>query len=92
MLDVKQATKAASDYFASLVEPQTVSDIRLEEVEIEQEEPEADTFRTYWLITLSYLPAKPNPLLPAEQERQYKVFKIDAETGELMSMKMLKVA
>jgi hypothetical protein len=83
MLDVKEATQRASEYFAGLYEDQAVANVLLEEVE------QADHGK-YWLITLSY------PVPPALagfnfSKRQYKVFKIDAKTGEVKSMKIRKV-
>ncbi len=82
MLDVKEAAQKASEYFAALYADQGVSKVQLEEVELTDD-------GKYWLITLSY------PMVPAivsfPPKRQYKVFKIDAKTGEVKSMKIRKV-
>ena len=80
MLDVKEAAQRASEYFAGLYSGQSLSDVRLEEVE------QADHGK-YWLITLSY------PVLPGLNlgKKEYKVFKIDAKTGEVKSMKIRKL-
>ncbi len=82
MMDVKQAAKLASEYFSGLYADQGVSNVQLEEVELTED-------GKYWLITLSY---------PVQSEagaiflrRQYKIFKIDTETGEVLSMKIRKV-
>ncbi|HEY0320757.1 MAG TPA: hypothetical protein VGC66_07390 [Pyrinomonadaceae bacterium] len=107
MIDVKDAVKRASEDLVNLLGRDAVSNIQLEEVELVKEgdwmtgqtpdeakpEVEAEAWdETYWLITLSYLPANPNPLLSPERQRQYKIFKIDANSGELRAMKIRKVA
>ena len=85
MLDVKEAAQRASQYFASLYADQGVSNMQLEEVELTDD-------GQYWLITLSY-PGDPpnNPFLNLPSNRKYKVFRIDAETGEVKSMKIRTV-
>ncbi len=83
MIDVKQAAQLASQYFAGLYEGPAVSGAQLEEVEITED-------GKYWLITLSY-PLAEGGLLNLNYKRRYKVFKINAETGEIMSMKIRKV-
>ena len=85
MLDVKEAAQKASDYFAALYSGQGISNVQLEEVEL------TDHGR-YWLITLSYpQPSDLAGLFGTGSRREYKVFKIDARTGEVKSMKIRKV-
>jgi hypothetical protein len=105
MIDVKQATKLATDQLAYLLDENAISDVRLEEVEIVREgewidddtpnevkPKDADLWdSSYWLITVSFLPKGSHPLT-ADTERQYKVFKIKADTGDLVAMKMREVA
>lgn len=84
MLDVKEAATRASQYFASLYANQNISNVQLEEVEISDD-------GKYWLITLSY-PVPPElAALNFNFKRKYKVFTIDAQTGEVKSMKIRKV-
>jgi hypothetical protein len=85
MLDVKEAAQRASEYFAGLYSEQKISNVQLEEVEISDD-------GKYWLITLSY-PVFPNELAPIQflGKRKYKQFTIDAETGQVKSMKMRNV-
>jgi hypothetical protein len=87
MLDVKDAAHRASEYFAGLYADQSVSNVQLEEVELSDD-------GQYWLITLSY-PERPHDvaLVPINFafKRKYKVFKIDAKTGEVKSMKIRNV-
>ena len=80
MLDVKEAAHRASEYFAGLYAGQGVSDVQLEEVELTED-------GQYWLITLSY----PTNAIFIDANRKYKVFKIDAKTGEVKSMKIRTV-
>ncbi|MDT7688578.1 MAG: hypothetical protein QOE46_1337 [Acidobacteriota bacterium] len=87
MLDVKQAAQTASTYFADLYAQQGVSDVRLEEVEITED-------GKFWLITLSFPDPDPPPatftsLMGATgPSRKYKIFKVDAATGDVKSMKI----
>jgi hypothetical protein len=80
MINVKSAVRAAIEYLQQFQEFIPANAIRLEETEYD------DT--GYWLITLST--EDPNPLLPnfAAGRRNYKIFRIDAESGEVKSMKV----
>jgi hypothetical protein len=91
MIDVKEATQIALSYFEDLYGEDAFSNVMLEEVERENEN---DT--SYWLITIGFTEEKdiePSPLSPltADKQRRYKRFKIDAETGEVASMKIRSV-
>jgi hypothetical protein len=83
MLDVKEAAHRASDYFLSLYGGEGSSGVRLEEVEL------TDDGR-YWLITLSH-PIRDDAPWELATRREYKLFTIDATTGEVKSMKIRKV-
>jgi len=91
VLDVKQAAEKATQYLAALL---PATDIRLEEVEISDDE-------RYWHITLSALvPAPQAPrnvepaitalgsLFHASDERVYKTLTVDATNGTVRSMKI----
>jgi hypothetical protein len=87
-VDVKTAVKAATDYFAELYSS-PFADLALEEVE--------KAFRhgtNKWLVTLGYVPARRTAsglaTLPGTP-RQYKLLTVDAETGEVESMKVAKL-
>jgi len=85
MIDVKQAAQAASDFISGLYSSETISDVRLEEVELSEDEK-------YWLITLSFpLPSSLGVVYLGGGGRQYKLFKVDADTGEVLSMKIRDV-
>jgi hypothetical protein len=94
-VDVKRAAEAAATYFVSVM---SVHDVRLEEIELSQDEQ-------FWFVTLSGLipVAKDVPadapatfgtlaqMLKGPYERVYKVFAVDADTGVVRSMKIRKV-
>lgn len=89
-IDVRAAVNAVQIYFQSIQdligsEPRNV---RLEEVELSED-------KKFWLITLGYNLSnfvKNNPLetlgISIGENREYKIFKVDAETGEVASMKI----
>ncbi len=77
ILNAKQAVEAAIKYIIELtLRPQ--SDFSLEEVELSTDE-------VHWYVTLGYLK---NIFSGA---REYKKFKIDANTGDVLSMKIREV-
>jgi hypothetical protein len=85
MIDVKQAVKIAVEYFADLMGARANGAL-LEEVEIDDSGP-----RPYWKITLSV----PEPLAPMfgvaniiGGKKDFKVVTIDAESGEVKSIKI----
>ncbi|MBO0348452.1 hypothetical protein J0895_04895 [Phormidium pseudopriestleyi FRX01] len=94
MLDVRKAVLAAQNYFNSVQDlmsqngPLDIQDLRLEEVVISED-------KKYWFITFGYDLATPEPkyaLIPsAKINRNYKIFKINSETGEVESMKIREV-
>jgi hypothetical protein len=86
MVDVRQAASTAANYLVSLYPQQIPSNVQLEEVELSDDEK-------YWLITLSY-PVAGSGLekaLNVPLKRAYKVFKVDAATGQVRSMKIRKL-
>ncbi len=94
MIDVKEAARLAAEYFANLYDPNTYTDLQLEEVELTDDEK-------YWMITLSYKkteePPKPTQFekilnLPISGGRAYKHFKIAADSGKVHAMTIRKVS
>jgi hypothetical protein len=91
VIDVKQAVATAMNYFRSLMGADGLSDIVLEEVELSDDE-------RFWNITLSALLPETKDTgntmsaialaLGQQLRRVYRVFKINAETGAVQSMKM----
>lgn len=83
MIDVRQAAQAALQ-FARYVYGDEFSGARLEEVELAREDGE-------WLITLGVrrkiLVLHGFPEVE-EPEPSYKIFRVDAETGEVRGMKI----
>lgn len=95
MIPVKRAKKVAVQYLRDISDPDQLHDVRLEEVELSEDE-------TIWLITIGYtvkvelsLGEPPDNYMFPElaeagqsHERIYKLFNIDAEKGVVKSMKM----
>lgn len=92
MIDVKEATQTALSYFEDIYEDEPFSNVLLEEVERSEEDD-----RSYWLITIGFRNERKKgdsspPFSPfTSVPRRYKRFKIDAETGDVVSMKIRSV-
>jgi hypothetical protein len=97
MIDVKSAVSAAHEYLQVVQEMigGGVEDLRLEEVELSDD-------KTSWLVTLGYdLPVKnrsqleellASPVRPKQTfKREYKLFRVNSETGEVEAMKIREV-
>ena len=81
MIDVKQAIDKAKEHLLAFF-PEA-EEVQLEEVELTPD-------KSNWLITLSYAGTAnsvASSLLVGKSIR-YKLFKLDAETGEVLSMKI----
>ena len=81
MIDVKEATTKAREYLQSFFPD--AEKVQLEEVELTDD-------KAHWFITLSYEGVSnsvASSLLVGKSVR-YKLFKLDAETGEVISMKI----
>ena len=94
MIDVKRAVAAAMEGAKVFYAEQEMRGLQLEEVEKSTDDED-------WLVTLSFFVPDPNPpvnmieiamqsssLTNKKYERKYKVFKINAESGTVISMKM----
>jgi hypothetical protein len=81
MISVKVAVRKAADYFEDLYHGQ-FKNVLLEEVELSD---------GYWLVTLGYdvVPDVFSQL--SGIRRRFKVFKVNGETGEVISMKIREV-
>jgi hypothetical protein len=85
MIDVKQAADVAAHYLVDLFPNQTLSNVQLEEVELTDDEK-------YWLITLSYpIQLRISPLNLPATKKEYKLLKIDSQTGKVRAMKIRKL-
>jgi len=73
-LTAKDAAEVAAKYLAELKDMNRL-DISIEEIELSSDE-------MYWLITLGHPRSFFGPA------KEYKVIKVDAETAEVLSMKM----
>lgn len=96
MIDLKTAIHTAQNYLSFIQDMLgDFENLRLEEVELSED-------NKYWLITLGYdIPRKSqNPLIaiagltPQEGKiltREYKIFKVNSETGKVEAMKIRKL-
>jgi len=86
-VDARQATKAAFDYFEMLFSNKLLSSSEpgLEEIEMSKD-------GRFWLVTLGYNAPRPKyqhmPEFLKVPMRKLKVFKVDAATGRVLSMKI----
>ena len=80
MIDIKTAVQKAVEYVREFQDYLPRSDIRLEETEFVDP--------GLWEITLSFLESGSVPVLGIPARRIYKIFRIDAETGDVKSMKV----
>lgn len=92
MISVKEAANRAFEFFIK-----DLKDLVPEPAEPLVEEVEMDDSRNFWFITISFLAKKDklssSPLaglaaLSNDFERKYKTVKVDATTGEIVSMKI----
>ncbi len=81
MINVKDATERAREHLVSFFPD--ADEVQLEEVELTAD-------KAYWLVTLSYSGVSnsvASSLLVGKSMR-FKIFKLDAESGEVISMKV----
>jgi hypothetical protein len=83
--DVKTAVREATRFFAEINQEHPPEDVRVEEVELTDDE-------NVWNITLGFYPPGTSMTLaiggiPVAQ-RQYRVLRVDANTGQVRSMKI----
>lgn len=81
-IDVEQAATNALNYFNKLYAGKGFTNIQLEEVELSDDDK-------YWFITLSYQPTVLDPIIKGP--KAYKIFQIDAYTGNVKAMKIRSV-
>jgi hypothetical protein len=82
VIGIKEAVQKAADYFTDLY-PRRFTNVMVEEIE----QTDGD-----WLITLGYDDV-PDVFsqLAKKTTRRFKLFKIDGETGDVISMKIREV-
>lgn len=90
-MDVKEAVHIALEYVNDLYSSEELNNLTLEEVELSEDEKN-------WLVTLGFTRFLSQPTSPPLQaltapksERVYKIFKIESETGKVLSMKMREI-
>jgi len=85
MITVKEAVASAVEFARNMLDPPP-QDLRLEEVELGKIGP-----NDVWLITLSR-PADFTGLEFLRGRREYKVFTVRGDTGQVVSMKIRELA
>jgi hypothetical protein len=86
MISVKEAVQAAVAAAQAFYTGQELSGLQLEEVEMSED-------GKLWLITLGFfLPVPPRDafekLMSPKSDRRFKLFKIEADTGKVLAMKI----
>ena len=90
MIDVKDAFESAKKYFKDMY-GESIQGVALEEVELSDDE-------SYWYITIGYMDSSQlvgptgYQFSPFGPGRAYKIFKIDANNGKVMSMKVRNIS
>lgn len=90
MIDVTQAIESAHRYVRKLYSESDLRELRLEEVELSEDD-------TRWNITLGWLESTVRGidiLISTDKRRLprvYKLFEVDAKTGEVTAMKIREV-
>ena len=85
ILDVKEAAKIAVAYVADLLSQDQLRDIRLEEVELSEDDD-------YWLVTIGF--SRPEitknvwEIVGGQLGREYRQVKLQARDGKVISMKI----
>ena len=84
MINVKEATDKAKEHLLAFFPD--AEQVQLEEVELSED-------KAYWLITLSYegLSSSVASSMLVGKSLLYKIFKLDAKQGEVISMKIRNI-
>ena len=92
MIDVKRAVSKAMGYLRDMYTIEEFKDVLVEEVDVSED-------NEFWNVTIGFTRRQEStsggPMATligqsAEYKREYKVFQIDAETGDLHSMRSRK--
>jgi len=79
MIDVKEAVNIARDYLEMIYSTTSLRSLLVEEVELSEN-------GNYWYVTFGW------DLDMMGTQRTYKIFKISASDGEVLSMKIREVS
>jgi hypothetical protein len=93
-MDIKDAVRNAIAFASESLGPERTANIRLEEIESSTVDD-----RPVWLITLSNASQEPldsiirrGLMAGADPEREYKIFTVTKDNGEVLSMKIRLLA
>jgi hypothetical protein len=86
-IDARKAVAVAVDYLNEIRDlvDSKLKDIRLEELELSEEQ-------RIWAVTLGYDVPSQSSIYTGVYKRDYKIFQVSAETGEVTSMKIRSVS
>jgi|GEM_PF-1052711 len=85
-ITAKSAVQAAIGYFHEVTGIDT-RDVTVEEIELDDE-----AGRQYWMVTLGHPePTAMGMIIPPGPKRLYKTFRVNATTGDVLSMKIREV-
>ena len=83
-VSLREAVEAARMFLMGLqgfIGGLSKDEIWLEEIELSED-------KHYWRITMSFPRPVDNPLVPTQQQRDYKLFEISTVTGEVKAMRI----
>ena len=83
MIDARKAAQVAQEYLKSVYPGTQFQNLQLEEVELTDD-------HKFWMITLSYV-APGSVIFVYPTPKDYKIFKIGSEDGEVLSMKIRQI-
>jgi hypothetical protein len=89
-MEIDHAVQSAKAFASKSLGPERTENIRLEEIESSVVDG-----KSVWLITLSHgVSVSPiiRQMLGADSDREYKVFTVTKDTGEVLSMKIRLLA
>jgi hypothetical protein len=92
-MDIKDAVRSAIAFASDSLGPDRTANIRLEEIESSTVDG-----RPVWLITLSNSPHELDSIIRRnlmggpDAEREYKIFTVTKDNGEVLSMKIRLLA
>jgi hypothetical protein len=87
MIDVKEAVRIAIQYVSDLFEPEKISNLGLEEVVFDESTKAWDVtvgFSRPW----NYFSGLAGAFQPTDARRQYKVVRVNADSGNVISVKI----
>ena len=83
MIDVKDATRIATEHFAELYQG-TYQNLAVEEVELSEDEK-------HWLVTLGFSVQGLQSMTAASTTREHKEIRVATDSGRVVSMRIKRL-